>query len=75
MEQTRENIVAMRLRALAIEMNSTAHEMRLLGTKPAKMHTKEMDGAAKIAREWAREIKASNREVTGTAHNEMITKP
>ena len=60
MKQTHETIVATLLRLLAKEMNATAYEMRCLGTKEAKKHAKELDGAAKIARGWAREIKASN---------------
>ena len=65
-QQTHQNIVAGRLNRLAKEMNATADDMRglrVLATEQRHAdeigsHAKELDGAAKVARQWARQIKA-----------------
>lgn len=55
-EQTLEKILATRLKNLAAEMDYCATELRELGTKEAKTHAKELNGAAKMTRQWAREV-------------------
>jgi hypothetical protein len=64
-QQTHQNIVAGRLRRLANEMTRTAddmRELRVLATEQRHAdeigrHARELDGAAKLARQWARRIK------------------
>lgn len=59
-EQTLEKILANRLKNLAKEMDYCATELRELGTEEAKTHAKELNGASKITRQWAREFVRPN---------------
>lgn len=56
MNLTLEYVAACRLKAAAREMDGAAGALVDVGGKIAKQHAKEMRGAAKIARQWAKEL-------------------
>lgn len=56
MNLTLEYVAACRLKAAALEMDGAAGALVDVGGKIAKQHAKEMRGAAKIAKEWAKEL-------------------
>lgn len=52
-----ETIAAIHLENAADGMDCAAYHLRALGTKEARQHAKEMIGAAKMARQWAKELR------------------
>lgn len=61
-DQTYESIAAIYCRDLAEAADRAAYTLRDVGTKEARQHAREADGAAKIARGWARELERQHRE-------------
>lgn len=56
-EQTVENIAKIKLRNLAKELDYMAVELPgLIKTLEARQHAKELRGAARMVRQWAREV-------------------
>lgn len=56
MTETLERIAAIRCKIMAEAADSLATVLRDLKTQDATQHAREADGAAKIARGWAREL-------------------
>ena len=57
-----ETIAAIHLESAADGMDCAADHLLDLKTKEARQHAKEMIGAAKMARQWARELRRSAEE-------------
>lgn len=62
---TAENVAAIRLAALAKEMNAVAYVLADVQSSEARAKARELRGAAKIARQWVRELKKLHRERAG----------
>jgi hypothetical protein len=52
-----EQSAAQSCELLAIYLMETAHYLRRVKTKEARQHAKEATGAARIARQWAQELR------------------
>lgn len=72
MKQTLENIAAIKLAAAQNEMRAAASALDDVGSEEAKLKSKEMRGAIKIARRWELALRRlhiraqrSNAEITG----------
>jgi hypothetical protein len=61
MKQTIENIAALRCKAAAKALESAADTLGDLDSHEAINHASEARGAAKIARQWARELEKLHR--------------
>jgi hypothetical protein len=59
---TPEQKAAVQCRVLALYAKAAALTLRVVGTKEARQHAREAEGAAKIARGWARELERQHRE-------------
>lgn len=73
MIQTDENIAAIRCEIFARAGESLADALRAVKTPEARQHAREVIGAAKMARKWARELRKMHAENGAEAVSEKPT--
>jgi hypothetical protein len=56
-----EQQAAVQCRVLALYAKAAALTLRKVGTDEARQHARETEGAAKIARQWAKELEKQHR--------------
>lgn len=65
MIQTLENIAGIRLRTSADHLDSAASVLREIGGAIYVIHATQLEGAARMAREWAIELDKAHDRLTG----------
>ena len=57
LDEFTEDRAAQACTLLALNATAAAHALRRVGTKESRQHAKEAAGAARIARQWAKELR------------------